>query len=39
MKKRLIYSCILAGSVLMSSCTKNFDEINTDPNKVTAGFI
>ncbi|NCD72451.1 SusD/RagB family nutrient-binding outer membrane lipoprotein [Mucilaginibacter agri] len=39
MKKRHIYSFILAGSVLMSSCTKNFDEINTDPNKTTADLF
>jgi hypothetical protein len=39
MKKRLIYSCILAGSILISGCTKKFDEVNTDPNQTTAALF
>ncbi|MDN3583155.1 SusD/RagB family nutrient-binding outer membrane lipoprotein [Mucilaginibacter flavus] len=36
MKKRLIYSCLIAGTTFMLGCTKNFDKINTDPTKVNA---
>ncbi|WDF54677.1 SusD/RagB family nutrient-binding outer membrane lipoprotein [Mucilaginibacter sp. KACC 22063] len=36
MKKGLIYSCLLAGTALVAGCTKNFDKVNTDPNKTTA---
>ncbi|MBD1366813.1 SusD/RagB family nutrient-binding outer membrane lipoprotein [Mucilaginibacter sp. ZT4R22] len=36
MKKRLIYSCLLAGATLIAGCTKNFDAINTNPTKVNA---
>ncbi|MBB6109329.1 Starch-binding associating with outer membrane [Mucilaginibacter lappiensis] len=39
MKKRLIYSCLLAGATLMAGCTKNFDKINTDPTKVTGALF
>ncbi len=33
MKKRYIYSFMLAGTMLAASCTKNFDEVNSNPNK------
>lgn len=36
MKKRLIYGWLLAGVTFASSCTKNFDEVNTDPYKATS---
>jgi hypothetical protein len=36
MKKRLIYSCLLAGATLVAGCTKKFDEINTNPNLTTS---
>jgi hypothetical protein len=36
MKKQLIYSFLIAGATLVTGCTKNFDTINTDPNKTTA---
>ncbi|HEK22345.1 SusD/RagB family nutrient-binding outer membrane lipoprotein [Mucilaginibacter sp.] len=39
MKKRYIFSCLVAGATFMSSCTKNFDEVNTNPNKTTAELI
>lgn len=35
MRKRFIYSFLVAGATLMASCTKNFDEVNTNPNKTT----
>lgn len=38
MKKRLIYSLIIAASVF-TGCTKNFDSINTDPNQTTGSLI
>ncbi|WP_419698222.1 SusD/RagB family nutrient-binding outer membrane lipoprotein [Mucilaginibacter sp. NFX135] len=34
MKKRLIYSCLLVGATFVAGCTKNFDQVNTDPTKV-----
>ncbi|BAU53794.1 SusD/RagB family nutrient-binding outer membrane lipoprotein [Mucilaginibacter gotjawali] len=36
MKKRLIYSFLLFGATFITGCTKNFDQINTDPTKVSA---
>jgi len=36
MKKRYIYSCLIAGATFFAGCTKNFDQINTDPTKVGA---
>ncbi|WP_158827479.1 SusD/RagB family nutrient-binding outer membrane lipoprotein [Mucilaginibacter lacusdianchii] len=36
MKKRLIYGWLIAGATLATSCTKNFDKVNTDPYKATA---
>jgi hypothetical protein len=39
MKKRLIYSCLLLGATFIAGCTKNFDKINTDPTKVSAGLF
>lgn len=39
MKKRYIFSFIVAGATFMASCTKNFDEINTNPNKTTEEVI
>ncbi len=35
-KKQLIYSCLLAGATFIAGCTKNFDQINTDPTKVSS---
>ncbi|RYE29279.1 MAG: SusD/RagB family nutrient-binding outer membrane lipoprotein, partial [Sphingobacteriaceae bacterium] len=35
MKKRYLYSCLLAGATLIASCTKNFDAINTPANRTT----
>lgn len=34
MKKLVLYSCVAAGLAL-SGCTKNFDNINTDPTKAS----
>ncbi len=39
MKKRYIFSFLLAGATLVTSCTKNFDEINTDPNQTTIDLL
>jgi hypothetical protein len=39
MKKRLIYSCLVIGASLFAGCTKNFDQINTDPNQTSASLI
>jgi hypothetical protein len=39
MKKRLIYSCLVIGASIFAGCTKNFDEINTDPNQTSAALI
>lgn len=39
MKKRYIFGFLLAGATLMASCTKNFEQINTQPNKTTAELI
>jgi hypothetical protein len=39
MKKRLIYSCLVLGATLFAGCTKNFDNINTDPNQTSAALI
>lgn len=36
MKKRLIYSCLLAGATFIAGCTKDFEAINTNPTKVDA---
>jgi hypothetical protein len=36
MKNKLLYSCLVAASVFVAGCTKDFQEINTNPNKVTA---
>ncbi|MCC8408286.1 SusD/RagB family nutrient-binding outer membrane lipoprotein [Mucilaginibacter sp. UR6-1] len=35
MKKRYIFSFLVAGATFMASCTKNFEEINTQPDKTT----
>ncbi|MXV51863.1 SusD/RagB family nutrient-binding outer membrane lipoprotein [Pedobacter sp. HMF7647] len=37
MKKRLIY--LIAAASFMASCTKDFDDINTNPNKTTADLF
>ncbi|GGH01201.1 SusD/RagB family nutrient-binding outer membrane lipoprotein [Mucilaginibacter phyllosphaerae] len=39
MKKQLLYSCLIAGATFIAGCTKNFDAINTDPTKVSAGGL
>src|ERR1700740_1030129 len=40
MKKRLIYSClIILGVSLCSGCTKNFDQLNTNPNATSASLF
>lgn len=39
MKKRYIFSFLVAGATLMASCTKNFEEINTQPDKTTGELI
>jgi len=39
MKKRYIFSLLVAGATLMGSCTKNFEEINTNPDKTTGELI
>lgn len=39
MKKRYILSCLLAAAMSVTSCTKNFEEINTNPDKTTGEFI
>jgi len=39
MKKRYIYSCLLAGATFFAGCSKNFDQINTDPTKVSANLF
>jgi len=39
MKKRYIFSFLVAGATLMASCTKNFEEINTQPDKTTDELI
>nr|WP_294941318.1 SusD/RagB family nutrient-binding outer membrane lipoprotein [uncultured Mucilaginibacter sp.] len=39
MKKRYIFSFLVAGATLMASCTKNFEEINTQPDRTTADLI
>lgn len=39
MKKRYIFSCLLAGATFMASCTKNFEEVNTQPDKTTGTLI
>jgi hypothetical protein len=39
MKKRYIFSLLIAGATLMGSCTKNFEEINTNPDKTTGELI
>jgi len=39
MKKRLIYSCLVAGATLIAGCTKDFEKINTDPTKVSANLF
>ena len=39
MKKRYLYSCLLAGATFVASCTKNFDEINTPANRTTAALF
>lgn len=36
MKKRIIYSSLLIASSFLGSCTKDFNAINTNPNKTTA---
>jgi len=36
MKKRFIYSSLLIAGTFLASCTKDFTDINTDPNKTTA---
>jgi hypothetical protein len=39
MKKRLLYSCLIAGATFIAGCTKNFDEVNTNPNKTTENLF
>lgn len=39
MKKRYIFSFLVAGATLLGSCTKNFDELNTNPDKTTGEFV
>src|SRR6187402_3004709 len=39
MKKRLIYSCLVAGATFIAGCTKDFEKINTDPTKVSASLF
>lgn len=39
MKKRYIYSCLLAGATLIASCSKNFDQVNVNPTKVNADLF
>jgi hypothetical protein len=39
MKKRYIFSLLVAGATLMGSCTKNFEEVNTQPDKATGEVI
>ena len=34
-----VTGCLLAASLLGTSCTTNFEEINTNPNKMTVGDI
>ncbi|WP_197086467.1 hypothetical protein [Sphingobacterium sp. IITKGP-BTPF85] len=34
MNKKYIGIAFLAGLTSLVSCTKNFDELNTDPNKI-----
>lgn len=36
MKNKLIAGIILAGTVYLSGCTKNFEELNTDKTKLTS---
>lgn len=35
MKKRYLLGVLVAGATFMASCTKNFEEINTQPDKTT----
>lgn len=35
----LLAGCLLAGALASTSCTSNFDDINTNPNKMTVGDI
>jgi hypothetical protein len=39
MKKRYILSFLVAGATFMTSCTKNFEEVNTQPDKVSGGLV
>ena len=39
MKKRYIYSCLLAGATLIAGCSKNFDQVNVNPTKVNAALF
>ncbi|QEC79871.1 SusD/RagB family nutrient-binding outer membrane lipoprotein [Mucilaginibacter ginsenosidivorax] len=39
MKKRYIYSCLLAGATLFAGCSKNFDQVNVNPTKVSADLF
>ncbi|RFZ83040.1 SusD/RagB family nutrient-binding outer membrane lipoprotein [Mucilaginibacter terrenus] len=39
MKKRYIFGFLVAGATFMASCTKNFEEINTQPDKTTDALI
>lgn len=39
MKKGYIYGGMLAALMLTAGCTKNFDNINTDPNQTTGALI
>ncbi|GAA4330341.1 SusD/RagB family nutrient-binding outer membrane lipoprotein [Mucilaginibacter gynuensis] len=39
MKKRYILGFLVAGATLLASCTKNFEELNTNPDKTTGEFI
>ncbi len=39
MKKRILYSCLVIGATLFAGCTKNFNDINTNPNTVSASLI
>lgn len=39
MKNRYIFGCMLAGATFIASCTKNFEEINSQPDKTTGALI
>ncbi|MBE9586813.1 SusD/RagB family nutrient-binding outer membrane lipoprotein [Mucilaginibacter sp. JRF] len=39
MKKKYILGFLLAGATFMAGCTKNFDEVNTNPNAVSGDLF